>query len=426
MSLIEEYVEYASAMTDSPKIFHRALGYYLVSTLIGRYATIPVSYSEYGIRPNIWVLLIGPSGLIRKTTALHIARNIIFKVDKRLFLPEEYSPEALYEALSVLETGDSATWMRDEFGSFFRSMEKDYMKGVKGLLSQTYSGVGGTRKLRKKTFQIQHGIYVTVTSALPTPASAYFTEDDFRTGLLNRFLLVYAEEKEKWYSPLNLTENYDIVRHNILNLFIKKTKRYQNVKTTVINFDSKAKKFIDNYSQDIERIIKHLNKVNPYGLWQVYITRAPEYLIKLSALEWLADNDPLPMAVVTRDYVDRAYKFLNSALSRAKQVVSEVETAPRSVNYVTHDKPLTMVYNIIKSYEANGITVRDLYSKTRMTKTQLKEYVITLLEADKVIAVTPRKKTRGRKGVKLYSIEYKSQAILNGEVITPKQLSLLW
>ena len=178
-NLIDEYIDYVTAASDAPEIFHRICGYFVISTILGRYCSVPVPYQINGLKPNIWVLLIGPSRIVRKTTAMRFARFVIEQVDQDLFLPEEYSPEALYETISDMTTGDAGCWVRDEFGSFFKSLSKKYMYGIRGFLSSLYSGVGGRRQLRGQSFRIQDGIYITVIGTMPTPPHEYFTPDDF-------------------------------------------------------------------------------------------------------------------------------------------------------------------------------------------------------------------------------------------------------
>jgi len=123
-SLIELYVEYGRESTDAPVIYHTALGYFVVSSILGHHVRLITSYIPSGLAPNLWVLLIGPSRITRKTTAMRLATNVIKAVNPAILMPASFTPEALYEMFNQLNEGDVVVWVKDELGGFFKSLEK--------------------------------------------------------------------------------------------------------------------------------------------------------------------------------------------------------------------------------------------------------------------------------------------------------------
>ncbi|HDN17487.1 MAG TPA: DUF3987 domain-containing protein [Candidatus Bathyarchaeota archaeon] len=426
MNLIDIYTRYATTASDAPKIFHRACGYFLVSTLLGRYCVIPVSYNPQGLKPNIWVLLIGPSRIVRKTTALRLARDIIVRVEPEIMLPEEYTPEALYETLSSLQRGDAGCWIRDEFGSFFRSLNKKYMLGIRGLLSALYSGVGGRRQLRSQTFNIPDGIYITTLGTLATPPHDYFTEDDFRTGLMNRFIIVYTEKRDRTYPWTYHNPQVENLRDRLINLFKERIDTYKALNPIVINISGDVINAIESYGHEAEREIARLERSNPHTLWKLYVAQTPETLLKLTTLEAIATTIPeQPFITVQKEHFDKAFKFFKVVCEMAKMVIADVETSPRSKEAVTQVKALSLVHSVIISGGENGVSLSEIYIKTKMSKSQLRELILTLLEAGLIICVKKRTQGPGRKALYFFDKKYKARALAMGDEVTPELVAVL-
>jgi hypothetical protein len=132
------------------------------------------AYATKGIAPNLWVMLIGPSRISRKTTVTRLVREIVEEVSPELLTAESFTPEALYELFSGLQDGASIAWVRDEFNMFFIMLRKKYMYGVREILNLLYMGLSERRKLRDKEFRIPR-LYVTILGNLPSPTSQTLT-----------------------------------------------------------------------------------------------------------------------------------------------------------------------------------------------------------------------------------------------------------
>jgi len=98
-----------------------------VSSILGHHVRLINELYTVGIGANLWVLLIGPSRITRKTTAMRLATNVIKAVNPAILMPASFTPEALYEMFNQLNEGDVVVWVKDELGGFFKSLEKRYM-----------------------------------------------------------------------------------------------------------------------------------------------------------------------------------------------------------------------------------------------------------------------------------------------------------
>jgi len=423
VDLIDQYVQYASESCDAPTIFHLATSYWIASTLVGRFVRIVTSYAPKGLMPNLWVLLIGPSRIVRKTTAMNLAEDIVENVDSKLLMPASFTPEALYELFNTLNEGDAVAWVKDEMGGFFKMLDKKYMLGVREILSSLYVGRGEVRKLRNLTLRIPRGLYVTVLGNLPTPPRIYITEEDFLGGFMNRFILAYATERERTIPMMHRNERLLAERSNIINEYASLIKMFSSI--APVSASSEALDLLVKYDNDVEQEIKRLEKDNPTTLWKNYVAETPFLLLKMSTLRRLVRRPyPTAIVVIEREDVEKALNDLKMFMESAKKVVEDVETGAVSAPVVTEEKNLMRVYELIKSAGANGISKSELLVKTMIPVDQLHKILLTLYEQEKIVIVRITSK-RGRPQMRIFSSEYRNEAEMYGEIVQEDVLKAL-
>ena len=409
MDLIDEYVSLSEHISDAPVEFHLTASYWIASTVIGQYVTTPTSFNPYGIKPNIWSIIVGPSRIVRKTTVLNMAEDTVRKVyNDDIFLPASFSPEALIEALSGLHTGDAKAWVIDEMGGFFKSLQKRYMAGSRELLSRLYSGRGERRKLRSQEFNVPHGLYITVFGNMPTPSSYYITDEDFTSGFMNRFLLSYKLDRSK-HLPLARTDPKAHAWWNsIIDEYKKLVEAYKKLSLPVVAlFDKDAQEIIDRYDLQVENEIRRLEKEEPYSLWKSYIAEAPMYLLKLSVIRHIASNLPTDPMIVSRPSVEKAFVDLQGFLSLARQIVDEVASSAKPKPVETERKRLEHLYGTIRASGPKGAKFGQLLARTGLLKDTIIPLLDTLHEQGKIsffyLEPGPH---GGRPGVLVVSSEY--------------------
>jgi hypothetical protein len=413
-----------SESTDSPSIYNLAASYWLTSTLLGRNARLITAYATRGIAPNLWVMLIGPSRISRKTTVTRLVREIVEELAPELLTAESFTPEALYELFSYLHDGDSIAWVRDEFNMFFIMLRKKYMYGVREILNLLYMGLSERRKLRDKEFRIPR-LYVTILGNLPSPPHIYITDIDFYSGFMNRFLLVYAMEREKRYPLIHISDKAQGLRKELLEGYKEFLENYGDSIITV-SPDSNAMNLLDEYDYRIEEELKALERENPTTLWKLYLAETPQFLLKMSILRRIA-KPPIShgIIVVERQDVERAMNDLQRFLEVAKLVVEDVETGATPAPVLTQEKAIARIYNLISMRKHQGISKSELLLKSGINARDLNEILITLAEQDRIVAVRKETKLRGRPGFWFWASEYKAHAELEGELLSVDTLRVL-
>jgi len=422
-SLIDEYVKYASNSCDAPRIFHLACSYWIASTLVGRFARIVTSYAPRGLMPNIWALLIGPSRIVRKTTAMNLAEDIVESVEPKLLMPASFTPEALYELFNQLNEGDSVAWVKDELGGFFKMLEKRYMYGVREILSSLYMGRGEVRKLRNLTLKIPKGLYVTVLGNLPTPPRMYIVEEDFLSGFMNRFILAYALQRDRTIPMMHRDENLTSMRNEIITQYSNLVRSFTGI--VPVSVSKTALNMLSDYDSVVEQEILRIERDNPTSLWKSYYAETPFMLLKMATLRRLTRQPPPGVIVVIEENdVEDASKDLKLFLESARKVVEDIEVGAVSAPVVTEEKNLMRVYELIKSSGRNGISKSELLLKTMLSVDTLNKIILTLAEQEKIVAVQIQP-MRGRKQLRLYASEYKGDAGVAGEVLSEDVLKAL-
>ncbi|NCC96301.1 MAG: hypothetical protein EOM02_05605 [Synergistales bacterium] len=190
---IRDYVDFASSLTDAPKIFHVFCGLTLLSSIVGRRAYCP-GFGGRPLYPNLWTVLIAPSSSYRKTTAVNIAADFIADLGGKT-LPQEFSPEMLIQEIS---SSPKSTFIWSEFGSALARFEREYMQGIKDILADLYDCPPDyTRKTKGGDFAVQDP-YITMLGAtnMDWMTDKKNIRGDMRGGFIARILFVPFTSKD--------------------------------------------------------------------------------------------------------------------------------------------------------------------------------------------------------------------------------------
>ncbi len=118
----ENYANYTME-TESPLSYHMFMSLVLLGTCLGRRVYFDMGF--FKIYPNFPVILIGPTGRVKKTSAIDVATNIIRELEICPVMAEKVTPEALATALQ--ESGQQLIYA-PEFSSTFNRQK--YNEGL--------------------------------------------------------------------------------------------------------------------------------------------------------------------------------------------------------------------------------------------------------------------------------------------------------
>jgi hypothetical protein len=201
--VIAKYHAYAEPQTEAPSIYHTYMGMSLVASVLGRKVYFGGS-GEPRTYPNMYIILLGASSTVKKSTTLNIAKRIISRVNENLILPNEFSIESLLYNLNIQPQG---TFFWSEFGGILANFERSYMSGAKQLITDLYDCPPSLKKslmsiekdpiTGKREMTIRDSCINIATATTLEWLIEEIKERDIRSGFLARFLFIPGAKTSK-------------------------------------------------------------------------------------------------------------------------------------------------------------------------------------------------------------------------------------
>lgn len=212
---METYAEF-TAYNEAPLSFHLFCALGLVGMALQRRCSMPMGH--FNIYPPYNVILVGPTGRVRKTTAIDIARWFVREASLCPIMADKITPEAV---VSALKESSQQFIYAPEFSVFFGKQR--YNEGLVTMVlrlldypaewtARTESR--GSEELINPTVHIMGG---STLSLLSTSAPAEVTS----SGFLNRFVVVVENGTDRCFSTPRIGAGRDkiLARLRELKLF---------------------------------------------------------------------------------------------------------------------------------------------------------------------------------------------------------------
>lgn len=217
---LTEYVDWAAkAGALSPAIFYESMGMWTLATAAAR--RLRVTIGGRNIYPNLYIFIVAPTTVYRKTTALNLATSVLEAANLDcLLLPERATPEALFEYLAgrtpmnfdQLSEQDRNYWamgrtfagqraiLEDEASGLLSEMKKDYMTGLSELVLKGYDGQGTLRKLLKSQglMTVKDMCLSFLAATTPIEWSRRMGQEERQNGFVARFGIITPEQSPIW------------------------------------------------------------------------------------------------------------------------------------------------------------------------------------------------------------------------------------
>lgn len=199
---IADYIKFAQSITDAPIEFHLGAGLTALSTVCGARITYP-GFGGRNQWPNLYTLLIAPSGLYRKSTSVGIAEDLISSVSPDLILSGEQSREKF---LNLLKINPNVLYPISEFAAVLSMWNRDYAQGFREIVVDLFDC---RSEYHRQT--VKDGKLIIHKPALNILAASTvdwlrekLTEGDLRGGLMGRFILIPGINKsdDKGLNPV--------------------------------------------------------------------------------------------------------------------------------------------------------------------------------------------------------------------------------
>jgi hypothetical protein len=195
-SYLKRYVDYGKRSTDCHSAYH------LLSGLSALAQTCPTDYClNFGspIYANLYSICVGPSTESRKSASISLTRSLLNEAIPGSVGEEPGSRENLIDSL---QQNPRQVIVYSEFGAFLSQSEKGYLNPLRTTYTDAYDcNPLGRATVRKKQNNIQAVAQFPRLSILAGSTLEYLerhTEPvDWTGGFLARFLIMYAEKRER-------------------------------------------------------------------------------------------------------------------------------------------------------------------------------------------------------------------------------------
>ncbi len=359
---LDEYLGYTSVYTDAPPEFHRFIGLSMVGSAIGDKCFY--QSGDHTLYPNIWLIILGNSTFMRKSTSLRFGKNILMRHYPTRVYPNEYSIEKLLEILKEHRIG---TFFHFEFISFMNLLNRDYMAGMKNLFTELFDV---PETFIRKTKQMEINIERPVISMIAATTNSWFLErvqeSDLDGGFLPRFLFVPAISKPKFKLPIKMDmKDKEEVAHNLAEL----------VTTVAVDINGEHDFIMDSESEKLYATWCEGHEqrcIDDPQRYRNFTVRHGDYLLKLAMIhQVLLDNKNFEITSQAMTAAIKDITFLGEKI----KYLCEGELA-----FTKEDRTKLKIKKLISASGIKGISQADLLRKSHLMSDHLRKNLETLKE----------------------------------------------
>ena len=315
---LKDYMDYATDLTDACKEFHLGVALTCLSSCVGS----KVTYPDYGGDtkwPNLYTLLLGASGISRKTTCVKMGRKLVNEVDH--FLIGD-GIETREKFINYLQGQPNILWPIFEFSSVLAGWQSSYAKGFKDFVTDVFDPMeerhrrimGNRESNTPSSITVERASVNILAGSTIEWLKEQLTEGDLRGGLMGRFLIFPHTVKEKdpgLQAVENKAKKDKIVNYlkKIYNMPYRSWVDISQVNAEFNAWDRKIqKKLVAEYNPDIVG----------------FQSRTVSHTLKLAVLICVSESpEPQPKYVLTSEQLHKAILLGNWLLEQTVELAEK-------------------------------------------------------------------------------------------------------
>jgi len=194
-SLIRSYVEHLDQNSESPIQYHFGAILCGISVLLGRKVSYSLGY--HNLFPNVYVLVIGESGMTRKSSAMRPIMQSIRAINPKLILSTNMSHESL---IPSFQNQNTRILFFDEMKMLFDLASKNFGGGIITTITSIHECPAEIRSEFKKDYDKHGDLKPTSIAKFPfltilgltTEAWLNVSNSEVSGGFLGRFLPIIS------------------------------------------------------------------------------------------------------------------------------------------------------------------------------------------------------------------------------------------
>lgn len=372
---LEAYLVY-TAESRSPEIYHLWVGISSIATILRRRVFFDMNY--FLLYPNLYIVLIGPAGRCKKSTATRIGKSVFSEIPDIETTADSTSRERLIQDMQMAhKDGQSAlTAHSTEFASLLTTSKMDMVVWLTDIYDcppewQHKTKGGGTNKIIGPCLNLLAG-------TTPKWMATAMPLDTIGIGLTSRIIFVFADQPRIRPTFPKLSEAQ------------KKIKEMLTRDLGAIAGLSGEYKFAEDAKKEYETWeLSQVENPNTSGDPRLdgYFERKPMHVIKLAMIVAASRGDSL---IISIPDLRSSMEILRNTEVRMSEAFSSLGKNPLAIDY-------DEVYRAVKLSGGTGMTFGQLMDKHGFSvdKEQLAEVLETLVIVNKVMLVDGRYKAIG-------------------------------
>jgi len=363
----------SGSVTDAPLIYQEVSALMILSCIVNR--NIFVNFGHRHIYPSLWCVLLGKSGMFRKSTMIDLVSKFVLAIKPDFVMEQESSSE--YFATTLAEKS-KVLFVQDEFISLLDSFKKEYSSLTKRLLVELYDreipwsrGTMGGGKV-----EIIDPFVNIITGTTPAWLQQAISESDIKGGFLPRFLLIYANEKERNIQFPGFGN--EKVKNNLiegLDMLSKITYQAQ--------LSKEAEEIYVQFSHYLDKITKEKGDI--IGSFN---SRLCIYSLKLALLYHVSDLERIADEVISEEDMQKGVSFAKRVCATQEKILSNLAFSPYQIKR-------QRILDILEFSGKEGMQYSVLLRKLQMPTRELM-VIIESLQIEEVVTMQ-QKKGAGKK-----------------------------
>lgn len=387
MDWLAKYVEWSSVVCESPLIFHRWVGLWLASNAIQRRVWVPLHGEP--IYCNLYIMLVGPSGRVQKSTVADHGVKLLDNLDVVVMqdrVTRAYLSSYLSEASARLGASCISIYA-PELRTALNEMT--IAEGIMEILTRAYDCP------RKLEYRLKSGGVLSATDvwvsllACSTPQwlTVGMSRDEVGGGFAGRIVMLYGDVPHQRlpYSP-TLRQTGQSARAVVVNRLLAMQKLTGEMTVT-----EAAGRIWDKFREENDRTILEKDaRVQPF------CDRLHIHVLKVAALRSLTQRDDM---TIDADDMLFAIAMLEEA---EDHIIPCLQSVSPSKAVALGDVVLDIMRKMGGMATRTDL-MRKLYGRRLALSVQEFNEIVEMLEAsDLIISVTQQ----SRPGAKLSTIYY--------------------
>jgi len=393
---IDDYVAWASEATDAPAVYHRWGAYSAISAALGR--RLAIQTGAHPVYPNLYVLLLGQSSIMRKSTAIalsrRVVRGLVSYAGKELvhIMADEGSCEGMFNYWVQHPT---SIMYQSEMSSLLSMFRRDYSSGLLPTLTDLYDCPDEkTKVLSGQTMSIVRPCISILAASTPDWVVDQGKGSDFSGGFLARFCIVNAMQKERTMAlppPLN-REELDRLKAVLAERVGEATRAHHHDEIPV-SVDPIRSEY-EHWYRSFERQAEHSR------LMASFVSRLAITALKLTLLEAVAEQGSPSLNV-------RAFERAADAVQSVVNAMRDLERTEIGYSDDRDGKDMRTVARALRRAGHDGIAHTTLMMNLKMPSHRMVRALRSLIDAGEVEAHTVK---TNRRPLTIYRITKRTAA----------------